>query len=199
MKFSVIVPCYHSEQFVGEAIGSVKAQLFQDYELIVVCESDDPASIEAVRACGVEPIIGTYHSAGASRNAGLDAAKGEFILFLDSDDWFLGPDCFTVLNQFTQLRPDVMSCGFIYGVHGYTSALGNRGAMYPNVWSRVWRRAFIEKHHIRFPEKSWAEDVAFVEEAFSHKPEHRITDLPFVHYTYPRGGSLTAEKESENG
>jgi len=199
MKFSVIIPCFHSEEFVGRAIESVKAQLFQDYELLIVCESEDPASIEAVRKCGVEPIIGVFHSAGASRNAGLDRASGDYILFLDSDDWFMGPDCFTVLDQFTRLRPDILTCGFIFGEHGYTSALGNRGSMYPNVWSRAWRRAYLEKYHIRFPEKSWAEDVEFTQEAFAHQPEHRITDLPFVHYTYPRCGSLTAEKESDNG
>lgn len=199
MKFSVIIPCYHSEEFVGDAIKSVQAQLFHDYELLVICESDDQASIDAVRACNVEPILGSFHSAGASRNAGLDHAKGDFILFLDSDDWFMGPDCFTVLDQFTRFRPDIMTCGFIYGERGYTSACGNGGNMYPNVWSRVWKRAYLEKHHIRFPETSWAEDVAFVQEAFSHQPEHTITDLPFVHYTYPRSGSLTAEKESGNG
>lgn len=198
MKFSVIIPCYHSEEFVGKAIESVKAQLFQDYELLVICERDDFASIEAVNEYGITPIVGEFHSAGASRNAGLDSARGDFILFLDSDDWFMGPDCFTVLDQFTRLMPDILTCGFIYGEHGYVSATGNNGNMFPNVWSRAWRRAYLEKYNIRFPHSSWAEDVAFVQKAFSHQPEHRITDLPFVHYTYPRSGSLTAEKESEH-
>lgn len=199
MKFSVIIPCYHSEEFVGKAIASVKEQLFQDYELLVMCESDDQASIDAVIASGVDPVVGDFRSSGAARNAGLDKACGEYVLFLDSDDWFMGPDCFTVLNQFTRLRLDILTCGFIYGVYGYTSATGNRGSMYPNVWSRAWRREFLNKHNVRFPDTSRDEDVAFVAEAFSHAPEHRITDLPFVHYTYPRDGSRMAEKESENG
>ena len=199
MKFSVIIPCYHSEEFVGKAIESVKAQLFQDYEMLVMCESDDQASIEAVKACGVDPVVGDFHSSGAARNAGIDRAAGDFILFLDSDDGFMGPDCFTVLDQFTRLRPDILTCGFIFGVYGYTGALGNRGSMYPNVWSRAWRKAYLDKHNIRFPDTSRDEDVAFVESAFSHQPEHRITDLPFVHYTYPRDGSRMAEKESDKG
>ena len=199
MKFSVIIPCYHSEEFVGEAIKSVKAQLFRDYELLVMCESDDIASIEAVRACGVEPVIGDFHSSGAARNAGIDRAQGYYILFLDSDDWFMGPDCFGILDQFTRINADILTCGFVFGERGYTSALGNRGAMYPNVWSRVWRKAYLDKHNIRFPDTSRDEDVEFVQLAFSFQPEHRITDLPFVHYTYPRAGSRMSEKESENG
>ena len=199
MKFSVIIPCHHSEEFVWKAIESVKTQSFKDYELLVICENEDSKSIEAVRACGVDPIVGVFNSVGASRNAGLDMARGEYILFLDSDDWFMSPDSFAIIDQFTRISLDVLTCGFVFGIHGYTSALGNRGSMYPNVWSRVWRRGFIEKHGIRFPEKSWAEDVEFVQAAFDHNPEHRITDLPFVHYTYPRCGSLTSEKESKNG
>ena len=69
MKFSVIIPCYHSEDFIAEAIKSVQCQLFKDYELLVMCESDDAASIEAVKACGVDPVVGEFRSSGAARNA----------------------------------------------------------------------------------------------------------------------------------
>ena len=199
MKFSVIIPCYHSEDFIAEAIKSVQCQLFKDYELLVMCESDDAASIEAVKACGVDPVVGEFRSSGAARNAGIDMAKGTYILFLDSDDWFMGPDCFDILDQFTRIPLDIMTCGFIFGIHGYAGPLANKGCMYPNVWSRVWRRDYLNKHKVRFPDTSRDEDVAFIQDAFSHDPEHRITDLPFVHYTYPREGSRMSEKEQENG
>lgn len=198
MKFSVIIPCYHSEEFIATAIKSVKEQLFEDYELLVLCESGDTASIEAVKACGVEPIVDDFGSSGAARNAGIDRAQGEYILFLDSDDWFMGPDCFSILDQFTRIRLDILTCGFIFGVHGYAGPLANRGNMYPNVWSRVWRRQYLIKNKVRFPDSSRDEDVLFVQQAFAYDPEHRVTDLPFVHYTYPREGSRMNEKERES-
>ena len=199
VKFSVIIPCYHSEDFVGKAIKSVQDQSFADYELLVMCEKDDDKTIKAVRECGIEPIIDDYGSSGAARNAGISLAQGEYILFLDSDDWYLHSECFTMLNQFTRLAVDVLSFAFIFGIHGYTSTCGNNGAMYPNVWSRAWRKAFIDKHDIRFPNTSRDEDVAFCQKAFACDPHHTMTDIPFIYYTYPREGSRMNEKESENG
>ena len=199
VKFSVIIPCYHSEDFVGKAIKSVQEQSFDNYELLVMCEKNDEASINAVRKCGVEPHIDDYGSSGAARNAGIDLAQGEYILFLDSDDWYLHSECFVMLDQFMRLAVDVMSFAFIFGKYGYTAVRGNNGSMYPNVWSRVWRKVFLDRNGIRFPETSRDEDVVFCQKAFDAKPHHTMTDIPFVFYTYPREGSRMSEKESEDG
>lgn len=199
VKFSVIIPCYHSEEFIGKAIKSVQEQSFTNYELLVMCEKGDDKSINAVKEYGVESHIDDYGSSGAARNAGISLAKGEYILFLDSDDWYLHSECFAMLNQFTRLAVDVMSFAFIFGIHGYTSTCGNNGAMYPNVWSRVWRKAFLDIHDIRFPDTSRDEDVVFCQKAFAAEPHHTMTDIPFIYYTYPREGSRMSEKEREDG
>ena len=198
VKFSVVIPCYHSEDFIEKAIRSVRDQMYEDYELFILCETDDSASIEAVRRCGEEPVIGDFGSSGAARNAGIDMSKGMYILFLDSDDWYLHPACFSMLDQFTHFAVDILTFGFIFGVHGYRSATGNNGAMFPNVWSRVWRKAFLIKNDIRFPNTSRDEDVVFCQKAFEAHPEHRLTNIPFVYYTYPREGSRMNEKERDS-
>lgn len=195
-KFSVVIPCYHSEAFIGKAIKSVQEQSFTDYELLVMCEKDDTKTIEAVRQYGIEPVIGDYGSSGGARNAGMDKAQGFYILFLDSDDWYLHSECFAMLDQFTRLAVDILSFAFIYGKYGYTSVTGNNGNLYPNVWSRVWRRAFLEQKNIRFPEVSRDEDVYFCQDALNANPVHTMTDIPFVYYTYPREGSRMSEKEA---
>jgi len=197
LKFSVVIPCYHSEEFIGKAIKSVLEQSYTNYELLVMCEIEDDASISAVRECGIEPHIDDYGSSGAARNAGISLAKGEYILFLDSDDWYLHSECFAMLNQFTRFPVDFLSFAFIFGKYGYTSTCGNNGAMYPNVWSRAWRKQFLDKYDIRFPNTSRDEDVVFVQKAFDVKPKHTLTDIPFVYYTYPREGSRMSEKEQD--
>ena len=199
-KFSVIIPCYHSEEFIGKAIKSVQVQSFADYELLVMCEADDLETIEAVEECGVVPYVEAYGSSGAARNAGIEKAAGEYILFLDSDDWYLHSECFAMLNQFLRFPADILSFAFIFGTYGYTSTLGNNGHLYPNVWSRVWRKSFIDKYTLRFPDVSRDEDIVFVQDALGKNPQHRMTDIPFVYYTYPREGSRMSEKErDENG
>ena len=197
VKFSVIIPCYHSEEFIGKAIKSVLDQSFDNYELLVMCEQDDEVTINAVRECGVEPHIDDYGSSGAARNAGISLAQGEYILFLDSDDWYLHSECFAILNQFTRYAVDILSFAFIFGIYGYVPTCGNNGAMYPNVWSRVWRKTFLDRNNIRFPDTSRDEDVAFVEKAMDSNPHHTMTDIPFVYYTYPREGSRMSEKEKD--
>lgn len=197
LKFSVVIPCYHSEEFIDKAIKSVEEQSFKNYELLVMCEKDDFKSIGAVRRCGIEPHIDDYGSSGAARNAGMSLAKGEYILFLDSDDWYLHSECFAMLDQFLRFPADVLSFAFIFGKHGYTSVLGNNGHLYPNVWSRAWRKSFIDKHGLHFPNVSRDEDIIFVQDALNKGPEHRMTDIPFVFYTYPREGSRMQEKEQE--
>ena len=197
VKFSIVIPCYHYEEFVGKAIKSVQEQSFTNYEILVMCKPDDEASINAVRECGIEPHIDDYSSLGAARNAGISLAQGEYILFLDSDDWYLHSECFAMLNQFTRLAVDVLSFAFIFGKYGYTATCGNNGAMYPNVWSRVWRKAFLDKNNIRFPDMTGKEDVEFCQKAFDAKPHHTMTDIPFIYYTYPREGSLMSKIEKE--
>lgn len=197
VKFSVIIPCYHSEEFIGKAIKSVLDQSFDNYELLVMCEQDDEVTINAVRECGVEPHIDDYGSSGAARNAGISLAQGEYILFLDSDDWYLHSECFAILNQFTRYAVDILSFAFIFGIYGYVPTCGNNGAMYPNVWSRVWRKTFLDRNNIRFPDTSRDEDVAFVEKAMDSNPHHTMTDIPFIYYTYPREGSRMSEKEKD--
>ena len=90
--FSVIIPVYNRAHVLGRALKSVFAQSCQDFEIVVVDDgsSDDPAAVIARFA---DPRI-TYirqrnRGGGAARNAGIDAARGQFIAPLDSDDEFL--------------------------------------------------------------------------------------------------------------
>ena len=115
IKFSVIIPCYHSEKFIGKAIESVLNQSFTNYELLVMCEKGDTANISAVRDCGIEPIIDDYSSSGAARNAGIDRAEGAYILFLDSDDW-IDPEMCEELYKLTDLSfrdSEIISSNYI--------------------------------------------------------------------------------------
>lgn len=197
VKFSVIIPCYHMQEFVGKAIKSVQDQSFDNYEILVICQKDDDPVINTVREYGIEPYICEYKTLGTARNIGISIAQGEYILFLDCDDWYLHNECFAMLNQFTRLAVDVLSFAFIFGKYGYTPVRGNNGYMYPNVWSRVWSKSFLDKNDIRFPDSSKEEDVPFTEKAFTCNPHHTMTDVPFIYYNYPREGSIMNEIEKE--
>jgi glycosyltransferase involved in cell wall biosynthesis len=90
--FSVVIPLYNRRHAIGAAIRSVQRQTFQDFEIVVVDDGSKDKPEEAIAAIA-EPrlrLIGQENRGGsAARNAGIDAARGRHVAFLDSDDAFL--------------------------------------------------------------------------------------------------------------
>ena len=92
--FSVIVPAHNSAEFIRRGLESIVNQDFDDYELTVVCDActDDTAEVAAeYMGFGDSIIMTDYGRAGLARNEGLDTAIGDWILFMDDDDWFPEP------------------------------------------------------------------------------------------------------------
>jgi glycosyltransferase involved in cell wall biosynthesis len=83
---SVIMPVFDRERFVGEAIDSVLAQTYPRIETIVVDDGSSDASAEVAESRGVTVLRREHEGVSAARNAGVAAATGELIAFLDSDD-----------------------------------------------------------------------------------------------------------------
>jgi glycosyltransferase involved in cell wall biosynthesis len=89
-RVSVVMPCYNGERFVAAAIDSVLTQTFEDIELIVVDDGSTDASLEVIRGYGDRVRLLTQRNQGPSsaRNQGIFAATGEYVAFLDADDWW---------------------------------------------------------------------------------------------------------------
>lgn len=90
-RVSIIMPCYNDGAYLCEAVASVRAQTYPDIELVIVDDgSDDPNTLNVLEQMEEEGVrllhTNRLRPAGA-RNAGINAASGEYILPLDSDDW----------------------------------------------------------------------------------------------------------------
>ena len=91
-KASVIVPCWNVEKWVEDAVNSVLRGTFQDFEIIAVDDgSTDGTGAVLDRLAASDVRVRVFHQANggvsSARNCGLDAARGEFLFFLDPDDW----------------------------------------------------------------------------------------------------------------
>lgn len=161
---SIVITAYNVEPFIEKAIKSCLSQSFNDIECIVVedCSSDATAELieKATRNDKRARIIRNSENigAGASRRKGIEAAKGEYILLLDGDDW-LEPDFIETLYRAAQKSGAEIVSGGIKVVH-------DDGA---------WEATSYGNHSIEGAEKVtrfWGEKVVFMNNKLIHRRLH---------------------------
>ncbi|HZG58237.1 glycosyltransferase, partial [Paenibacillus sp.] len=110
--FSVVIPTYNRERYIGRAIRSVLNQTCDDYELIVVDDGSTDRTRRIVKSFGprVRYLRQPNRGPSEARNAGIRAARGRFIAFLDSDDRFL-PRKLEANKEYLEKHPE---CNFLY-------------------------------------------------------------------------------------
>ena len=94
VRISIVVPVYNAEDYLDRCLHSVMDQEFTSYEVILVDDgSTDASSLICDRYSSTDPRFVTIHQANkgvsAARNAGINMAQGEYVMFLDSDDVLL--------------------------------------------------------------------------------------------------------------
>lgn len=188
MKFSVIIPAHNSAAFIRRALDSIAGQTYKDYELIVVCDSCEDDTEAIARSYGARTAVVNNHCDGPTRQTGLDMATGDWVLWMDDDDWWVRPDVLELLA--CRLRDeDILAFSFEWPDGRVATPRGNRGFYWPALWTKCWRRDFVSGvkfHNVqRISDWEWWCDVA--------KLNPRISEwnIVFYHYNYLRKGSQT--------
>lgn len=186
--FSVIVPAHNSAEYIGKGLRSIKRQSFQDYELIVVCDACKDDTEQMARVYTDKVIVTDYGMDGMARNAGIDAAAGEWLIFMDDDDWFLHEFVFQQLHDATgKTNADLIVFDFIWKGQGYyRNEIGQANIA---VWSKCWRRSFIGE--TRFPAIPFTSDKPFMEAIMLKRPRVAWYHVPMYYYNFMRKGSQT--------
>ena len=187
--FSVIVPEHNSAAFMRKGLDSIRCQKFKDYELIIVCDSCEDNTAEIAREYTENVFEISAACCASARNRGLEEARGEWILFMDDDDWFQDADVFRKIAKAAGNEDeDILAFGFYWPGYGYKMNSPQR--LFTAVWNKAWRRSFIEKNGLRFPEWKHSDDDGFSRKAF---PIAKIAylDADLYHYNFMRPGSLT--------
>ncbi len=171
MKLSVIVPVYKAEEYLNECVDSILAQTMDDLELILVNDGSPDKSGDIMAAYAarypdkVRTITLDNGGQGRARNHGIDAARGEYLSFIDSDD-YIAPDMYERLfAAIEKNNADIAICDmaqrFPDGRREYiNSALSdNPLAAAGSSCDKVFRRSLVGD--IRYPTGLWYEDFAF--------------------------------------
>lgn len=200
MRFSIIIPAYNAEDYIRTALDSIRSQTFTDYELIVCCDSCTDNTVEI--ACEYADIVrvGNWRNDGMARNAGLDVATGEWVLFMDDDDRWMHNDVLRQLDAKITAdcgNIDILHFGFFWKGRGPMTPTSNNGRHFVAVWSKAWRRSFIGD--ARFPNVYAESDAHFSFGLFKKTDRQLDWNYLIYYYNWMRPGSISwlAAKERE--
>lgn len=193
MKFSVIIPAHNSAGHIRNALDSIAEQTFTDYELIVVCDSctDNTADVAREYADIVEEV--EYHADGPTRNRGIELATGDWVLFVDDDDWWLHEYVLQQLSDKIDTEPwaDIIAFSFIFRHIGYAKPIRKcNGCMWIACWCKCYRRSVIGD--ARFSDiTDGSADVQFFNGIFNRGLRICFWDMPMYYYNYWREDSIS--------
>lgn len=214
MKLSIIIPIYNVEAYLSGCLDSVLDPGLRDYEIIAVNDGSTDGSARIARdyAARYPDLIRLVEQSngglGCARNTGLAHARGDYVLFLDSDD-SLAPGALPEILEALERDCDVIVFDFTSvdeqgGVLSETSGSGGPGVFSladyprqlleaPNAWNKLWRRSLFTESGIRFPDRLWFEDVATTPRLYLRAKSMTHVARPWIRYLQ-RGGSITKAK-----
>ena len=212
MKVSIIIPVYNVEHLLPRCLDSIFGQTYQDFELICVddCGPDNSLQIlkeyekahpDKMSVLENEMNLGQ----GRSRKRAIDISKGEYIIFVDSDDYIATDYVETFVNEMETHDCDVAVACYTQDIDGelteHDSPVGNWSVLtYSIPWAKMFRAEFLKKNNIHFSDIRRGEDIYFAMSQFYHGI--RVHNFKYYGYRYYLNrnstiGSITYDKEIE--
>lgn len=116
MRFSIVVPTYNSERYLGECLESLKRQTYKEFEIIIVDDGSEDTAKDISKAfmlemTGVTLLEGSHEGSLLARRRGILHAKGEYLVFVDSDDMLRCNALEVIASAIDQLNADIVSYG----------------------------------------------------------------------------------------
>jgi len=214
---SIIVPVYNAQKTIRRCIESVMNQIYQDFELLLV---DDGSSDESGAICDSYALqdkrIIVFHNenggVSAARNFALEKAKGEYLQFLDSDDWITADATQQLVQAARKYNCDMVISDFYRVVNDRVSVKGNidepsvmsreefaahmmenpADFCYGVLWNKLFRRSIVEENGLRMnPDISWCEDFLFNLEYIRYAHRFYALSVPLYYYVKTKGSLVT--------
>lgn len=226
MRMSIILPAHNGAATLGRSLDSILMQSFGDYEAVIVNDgsTDETAAIAAeyVRRDPRFRLVSTpCRGAGAARNTGFAHARGEYILFMDADDYWLREDLLqeldsrirrlpadvymyqmvkvteegTVLERYT--KPPFSAADRVLALEDVYQDLVKDGQTLAAAWNKCVRRELLESG-IRFREDVLCEDIDWVLQLFSQVQTICLMNLRAYAYTQHKATSRSTRKDAPN-
>ena len=213
LKYSVIVPVYNVENYLPRCIDSLLAQNYVDLEILLIDNGSKDQSGQICEDYAAQfSNITAYHipnkGVGSARNFGLSKAKGEFICFVDADDYLVG-NLFSDVESQLDSQLDLVVFSYYNSSEKNLSEINRSAKILPaegkkdksefialfqelfltdmmyTVWNKIYRREFLEEHQIVFESYELGEDVRFNLNVYQHV--NTVFLVKSAYYVYVSG------------
>lgn len=215
-KISIIVPVYKVEQYLPKCIDSILAQTYHAWELLLIDDgSPDNSGHICEEYAQKDERIRVFHKenggVSSARNFGLDNAKGDYVMFVDSDDW-ISVDCLAIcMNEILKSNLDAVQFGFISVTSNKenpklkVATLPLDGEQYIQTNSfnvcaggGLYKRVIIEENKLRFPiDLKLAEDQIFVLSFIEKAVRIKYLDHAMYYYLQREDSAVHTSKSKD--
>lgn len=210
VKFSIILPVYNGERRIRTCLESILRQEEKNFELIIIDDGSRDGSKKEIEKIIQENIVSQIkihfvsrenQGVASTRNQGIEMAQGEYVTFVDQDDYLDPQYCKNMLKEIEKKQSDILVAGYIRitedGKELYRQKL-EENAWSPYIvtapWAHLYRREFLLKHKIQFLTTGIGEDVYFNMMAYSYTD--KIVVYPYEGYYWvdnPKSVSNTSQ------
>ena len=208
IKFSIIVPVYNVEKYLNTCLESIVKQTYNNYEVIIVCDKCDDNSEMIVdyyvKKYNWKKIHEEYTGLSKARNLGVDEAKGDYLMFLDGDD-YLDDHLLETINNLLDDDTDILRFqvqdvndknivqhkedGFriMKGTEAFNKII--RYHYIENAWAYTYKTSFWKKNNFKFMDGCLAEDYGLTPLVIAKAD--KIKSVSYIGYNYvQRSNSL---------
>ena len=201
MTLSVIIPVYNAAQYLEACVSSLRvlsSLIGIGMEIVMVDDGSTDDSGEMCDRLADQVLHQPNQGVSVARNAGIGIAKGDWLWFVDADDYVEPVDLSSIRAE-DILRPlsiaDFVNLGFVWDENGKTDSFGAYASEVPyNLWRCMFRREQVMKHHVRFTVgRKYAEDQEFIVRYLLSVYGCRVAAIPQIryHYTLRPGSAMT--------
>lgn len=209
-KVSVIVPIYNVEKYLEKCINSLLSQTLEDIQIILVNDGSKDNSGNIAKECeknNKNRIIYVEKENGGlsdARNYGLKYATGDFIAFLDSDDYIEKNAYEEMYNKAIEENADYVECDFIWEFpnkirvdkqYPYKNKKEMLSFVRVVAWNKLIKRQLITDNNLEFPKGLRYEDVEFTYKLIPFVNKFAYVDKPFIHYVQREGSIANVQNE----
>ena len=203
IKYSIVVPNYNKAEYIEECLNSILNQTYNNYEIIVIDDGSSDNSLEIINQFDVKLLKTNRLQAGGARNLGLQYCTGDYIIFLDSDDYLSSEDVLEKLSNIIT-NEDLIFLNYSKNTYGDIKevieekediSIKIEKSKQLGCPTKCFKFSLLEG--IRFPECKRYEDIVFTLEAMCKAKSYTYFEESFFTYRKVANSNVTLEIEAD--